>query len=216
MIVFLKSFLYCTVQYESTMSSSMQNDRTQPAPASRTENGPKPAIPEKRHLTPPVRVKGAVSDILLALAITLLPLTILTAVLLALVFSHRVMPNDSAILPLPPGSEPSYDSFYLVDFSATRLITVASWSSSVAPLLPGFMMTLLSYPAGRRILRASEDESASSLMTPFQLGLFINLLKGGIGPLWSWLKYLAWKRREKLVGTMWIAVATLLLSTALG
>jgi hypothetical protein len=184
--VFRKFFLYNVL--------NMQNNRTRPVPAPRTEDNPRPAIPIS-----PVRVKGAVSDILLALAITFLPLAILTAVLLGIIFHYRVVPNNYSILQLPQGSESSYGSFYLVDFSATRLITVASWSSGVAPLLPGFVMTLLSYPAGKRILKASEDESAVSLMTPFQLSLFISSLKGGIGPLWKWSKYLVWRRG----GSLW-------------
>jgi hypothetical protein len=159
--------------------SSKQSNQTHPVPSPGTESGS------------PVRVQGAFKDIFLAFAIIFLPLTILSGVLLGLIFYYRVVPNNSLSstkLQLPQGSDASNDSFYLVDFSATKLTTVASWTSSVASLLPGFVMTLLSYPASSRILKASKDESAASLMTPFQLCLFVSLLKGGIGSLWYRLK----------------------------
>ena len=141
-------------------------------------------------------------DVATACAAISIPMIALSGILLGLVFAYQVTPNsDSGI--------------YLVDFSATRLITIASWTSSVAPFLPGFVMTLLSFPAARHLQRSSEWGRTASLPTPYQLNLYLQLLYGGIGALWQWTKYIFWRQRETQVPVvirlaMGLTVATLI------
>ena len=143
------------------------------------------------------------SDIALACAAISLPMIALSGVLLGLIFAYQVAPNSD------PGA-------YLVDFSATRLITIASWSSSVAPFLPGFVMTLLSFPAARHLQKSSEWERSASLPTPYQLNLYLQLLSGGVGALWQWMKYLFWRKREKQVPIIVRLVLGLIFATLIG
>lgn len=87
---------------------------------------------------PRKRVSGAYSDIWIACAVISLPLIVLSGVLLGLVFQNRVNPGSStsAEFRFPQVSD-NDQSAYFVDISATRLITIASWSSSCRPIASG-------------------------------------------------------------------------------
>jgi hypothetical protein len=91
------------------------------------------------------RMKGAYTDILLAYTIIVLPMLVLSGALLGLVFHYRVTQSSDLSGDLQFQDVANSDNnAYLVDFSATRLTTVASWTSSVAPMFPVFVMTLYS------------------------------------------------------------------------
>lgn len=160
----------------------------------------------------PWRISGALSDIWLACAVISLPMIALSAILLGLVFLNQVNANGS-ILPDLQLSQVTNDdqNAYLVNFSSTRLITIASWTSSVAPLLPGFLMTLLSFPTAWHISNSSQLRRVASLPTPYQLSLYLGLLSGHMGSLWQWVKYKCWRQREgqaSVVGTLVVGLAT--------
>ncbi len=147
------------------------------------------------------RIGGAYANILLAWAVISLPMIVLSCILLGLVLGFQVVPPVSL-------------SKYLVDFSATRLITVASWTSSIAPLLPTFIVTLLSYPAASNILWSSKEGRATSLLTPFQLGLYLKSLSGGAECMWDWYRYTRWASTQGqgvalCISTLGLTIATL-------
>lgn len=88
------------------------------------------------------------TDIAFACFVISVPLVVLSGGLLGIIYSHRVVQNESIPLNLRPlENEESGSSAYLVNYSVTRLVALASWTSSVAPLLLGFVMTLVSFPA---------------------------------------------------------------------
>lgn len=163
------------------------------------------------------RISGAYREILAAGLGISLPMVLLSATLLGLVFRHRVTQTSNVPRTLAlPGTNSVSDGAYLVDFSATRLITLASLTSSIAPLLPVFVMTLTSFPAAKRILQSSRRGGAGSLPTPYQLNLFLGFLAGGAGSLWNFFTYLAWRRRERVVGVVKISGLVLGTATLLG
>lgn len=159
-----------------------------------------------------LRVSGGLNDIWLACAVISLPMMALSAILLGLIFYNRVNANGSILSDLQLSQVTNDDqNAYLVNFSSTRLITIASWTSSVAPLLPGFVMTLLSFPTARHFSESSQLRRVTSLPTPYQLSLYLGLLSGGMGSLWQWVKYKRWRQREEqasVVGTLVIGLAT--------
>lgn len=162
-------------------------------------------------------IGGALSDIMIAVSVISLPMIILSGLLLGLVFHNLVSQNTSGSSDLQLSQvEDNEHKAYLVSFSATRLITVASWTSSVAPQLPVFIMTLLSFPSARRILRRSQQGDTDKLPTPYQLSLFLGLLDGGLGSLWNCIKYSFWRRREKFVTPVNLSMAGLAFVTLLG
>jgi len=104
----------------------------------------------------------------------------------------------------------------LVDYSATRLITFASWSSSVAPALIGFALCLGSYPIAKGILLNSQKQNTSELPTPYQPGLLLRMLAKGMPPmLWYWIDYARKKPRQRQSYPLKAMTAMLALGTLL-
>ena len=160
-------------------------------------------------------LQGAISDILLSLAVITIPAVLLTAVLLGLITHNQVRQTYSA-LPGVPDPQTTESTALLVNFSATRLLTVASWISTVSSLLPSFVMTLLSYPVARSILNASQKRNRAKLPTPYQLNMLLSVLNGSVGSLWSWAKYQRWKRREPINSASKYSIIGLVFVTVLG
>ena len=160
-------------------------------------------------------LQGAISDILTSLAVIMIPAVLLTAVLLGLITHNQVQQTYSA-LPGVPNPQATDSTALFVEFSATRLLTVASWISTMSSLLPSFAMTLLSYPVAKSILNASRNRSRAKLPTPYQLSMLLGVLNGSVGSLWSWVKYRGWKRREPVNSAAIYSIIGLVLVTVLG
>ena len=140
---------------------------------------------EQRHQ---IRIQGHVRQIIIAFTLMVLPMLFLSALLLGLIFFYRIPPNQYAHNDL--GLEQDHSNAYLVDFSATMLVTVASWSSTVAPVLIGFAITLASYPAAKDMLTASNTMDTAKLPTPFQLSLIVSTMSSSpFTSLWNWSAY---------------------------
>ena len=139
---------------------------------------------EQRH-----QIQGRVRQIIIAFAVMVLPMLFLSALLLGLIFFHRVPPNVYYV-PDDLGLEQDYSNAYLVNFSATTLVTVASWSSTVSPVLIGFAITLASYPTAKDLLTASNLRDTAHLPTPFQFSLIVNAMSSSpFTLLWNWSAY---------------------------
>lgn len=135
-------------------------------------------------------MKGRIQEILIAFAVMTLPLLILSGLLLGLIFHYRIKQNDFASNNLAFDKDQNDASVYYVRISATTLAQVASWSSTVAPMLVGFGCALVSYPVAKGLLTASEKQEVAKLPTPFQLSLIVRMISSGsISALWSWLGY---------------------------
>lgn len=130
-----------------------------------------------------------------------LPMVTFSAILLGLVIYHQWHRHHAALRGLELSAEFSSSIFY-VDYSATRLILVASWSSSTVFALMGSFMTLLSFPIASDMIRNSRGPSLDLLPTPNQLALLIDLLDGKKGALWPWAMGL-WKRKENRTRSVW-------------
>jgi hypothetical protein len=135
-----------------------------------------------------INLQEARKEILLSLAIIFVPNLIFTAILLGLVFHYQV-PQTYFELPGVPEQVARESSAYLINFSATKLLTVASWTSTLSSLLPSFVMVLVSYPVARTLLDASKDKKTDNLPTPYQLSMLLGTLNGTFGSLWNWLMY---------------------------
>jgi hypothetical protein len=134
------------------------------------------------------QIQGRVRQIVIAFAVMVLPMLLLSGLLLGLIFFYRVPPNKYIHEDL--GLEQDFPDAYLVHFSATMLVTVASWSSTVAPVLIGFAITLASYPAAKDLLTASNTMDTAQLPTPFQLSLIVSTLSNNsFTSLWNWSAY---------------------------
>src|SRR5271156_2809082 len=63
----------------------------------------------------------------------------------------------------------------MVDFSVARLVFVASWASTLATILGGFIMTLWSFKIAQEIRNASVDGKRNNLPTAYQLSLLVGI-----------------------------------------
>ena len=136
--------------------------------------------------------------IFLSLAVISIPLTLFTALLIGIVFHYRLQRNHpSSLSYLSSLTQDDEPNVYYVQFSATKLVLLASVSSSVAPILTSFFMTLLSYSVARRIREYSKARKLGELPTPCQLGLLITTVNDISSALWQWVKYV-WGRKTNI------------------
>ena len=126
--------------------------------------------------------------------IVVVPIMGFTATVVACVFAYRLASSQRGSLVQLPTSK--YDNrFLLVNFSATRLGLIASFSSTAAPLLLGSLMWLWHIPTAHCVGMHSFQESVEELPTPRQLGLLLGLLAGSFDGLRKYILYKATKRR---------------------
>jgi hypothetical protein len=119
-----------------------------------------------------------------------------TALLLSLLFFFQVSQSEIGILHLQDSSFTISESdAYFVDINATTLVFIASWSSSLAPILVGFVLTLYSYSVAKDYVRLTRRKLFSSLLTPYQLSILLRFINGSaFSALVYWAKYLLfWK-----------------------
>ncbi|PYI10965.1 hypothetical protein BO78DRAFT_333913 [Aspergillus sclerotiicarbonarius CBS 121057] len=147
------------------------------------------------------------------------PLTCLTAVFLALVFTYRMGRGDSGYESLWVGLTTDLSGAYYVNMNSSILLFVTSWASSLAPMLSGFIITLASFPIARRYLQDIQQGRFEKLPTPYQLGLMMKFFDGGtLGATWSWIVYVvSWgKKRQPQTRPLTSAASVALLATLLG
>ena len=162
-------------------------------------------------------IGGSLQDIALAAVASTIPMLSLAAALLIIVYTNRVEdPSISTRSELGDSSGTRDSSVLYIDYDATRLATIASWASSVAFLLPGFIMTLFWYHVAHSFQHDSQAVTIPKLPTPYQLGLLLALKSGGLQPLWDWIVYLFSRRRERQTPLLTSAGGVLLLVTTFG
>lgn len=167
-------------------------------PASHTNNingnivQRKPVPSSSKAATSKDRFENAFSDVVLAASAVVLPMLILTAAFIGVVFHLKVaitryestnslfhesmaVYNDSAAL----------ESAYFVAIDSARLVTIASWTSTAIAFLPPWLMMMYSYKAADSFRKAKPRD----LPSPFQLWLLIDLFSGSYGSLWNWSRY---------------------------
>lgn len=172
------------------MSTTMEYSPLTPSPASPNNKESMHHVREHTMRDGEQRLGGRYGSIFLSLSVVTLPMLTFSAVLLGLVMKYRVQYTSGPYANLELQGFAYRSGSYYVDLSATFLIFVASWSSSVATIAAGFMTALAAYPIAKKYVGLVERQQTNKLLTPYQLALTIRLLDGGgIGALWEWLKY---------------------------
>ena len=161
-------------------------------------------------------MSGAKRDILVALAVIIIPMLGLSALILGLVIGNEVEKQTSDGSPLAFDQRSDTDtSAYYVDFNATTLATIASWSSTLAPLLAVAAMALASFSIAKKMKEDSNSESMD-LPTPYQFSLLVESLSGGVATLFSFGKYSFWKNREPLSSLLRSSLIILVVASTVG
>lgn len=202
----------------------LPNGQNSPQPAQtksrRTATGPALQPSPKASTPPPLhRITGALQEIIWSFICVSVPMFVLTGIFMGLVYGYLVSEDpltsdDYDVFGQRP--EP-YDqaAYYYIDYSATRLITVSSWTSTVTSFTSTFVMALVSYPLAKSYQNKSEAGTTDELPTTYQFRLIIGLLGGSLGSLWSWLDYSFWKKRTRQTKLLWVTATALLTSVFL-
>ncbi|KAK4946603.1 hypothetical protein LTR10_014455 [Elasticomyces elasticus] len=132
--------------------------------------------------------------ILIPTTVICLPMALLSAALLTIVYLYKV--DIRASLFAPALSQQRGTPHVLVNFSATRLLFLASFLSTVAPLLGSFIMALCSLSASQELSRASTVGEYLKLPTPFQMSLLVGMLVASSAQLRSYLSYGLFRRQR--------------------
>lgn len=187
-------------------------------------------VEEKAAAGPSRNVKAAVYAIIWGVALPCIPIIVISAVLLYVIFKHEIIPvqgwpelqlqtNSSSQTALEllsdikkHGGKPAY----YVAYNPSTITTIASWTGRVIPYLSSSIMALVAFFSARHIVTKSKRGDGADLPTPEQITLLIGLLGGNsFGPLKDTVVH-RWAKKEKLVDPLPTAFAALLLVTVLG
>ena len=171
-------------------NSGRQRQGNQVSSASLGQGVPKK--PRKRKKSSAKHFDNALSDVFLAAAIVSLPMLALSGVFIGLVYRWRVdiSTNDrpealfSKSQSLTNNSR-AISTAYFVSIESARLVTIASWTSTVISFLPPWVTMLYSYHLAGSFL----DRSTKKLPTPYQMWLILETCEGNYSSIWSWLTY---------------------------
>ncbi len=161
-------------------------------------------------------MSGGRRAIYLALACILIPMLGLSALLVGLVYRHQIARYSTMVRPLVLLQQSDLDdSAYYVRLNATTFATIASWSSTVAPLLVMAAMSLASFPVARS-LKEKSSAAIPDLPTPFQLSLLLESLNGSIMSVWRLLGYRRWRHKQPVASLVRSSFIILVVATTVG
>ncbi|EXJ95159.1 hypothetical protein A1O1_00278 [Capronia coronata CBS 617.96] len=127
--------------------------------------------------------------ILLPTAVIIFPMAALVAGLLALILGYRVKSDNSLFVEVSNAEALGDHAVVLVNYSATRIVFVASWASTLAPLLSGFIMSLSAFQLALAMYRSSSGTDQHALPTPYQYSLLVGLCLASTGRLRRYFSY---------------------------
>ncbi|KAF8847558.1 hypothetical protein BDZ45DRAFT_733530 [Acephala macrosclerotiorum] len=124
-------------------------------------------------------------------ALVFFPLIAFSIVILWFIFYYRVITerSRSASSDLQTTPNENHASYYYINFSATTLLFITSWSSTVAPMLVGMIMTLSLFPISKKLFKLSLSDNPRRLPTPNQFAILLGLSEGRILALWNYIRY---------------------------
>lgn len=144
-------------------------------------------------------------------------MTLLTAALVLMVFKYRVTPEIENEFSRPNSTAFTEDAYY-VHADSTMLVFLASWMSSLAPLLAGCAISLAAFPIAQNLFEDTLSTFQDRLPTPFQLTIALKFINGSTwSALWDLLLYrVRWRsqpgrRCAALEALTTVTITTLLL-----
>lgn len=146
-----------------------------------------------------------------------IPMVLLSASLLYIVFNYRVETGVNMFDKNSTTSNFNDKRHLLVDFSATKLVFLASFLSTLAPLLAGCIMGLMGIIVYHDLQQSSQVSNFPQLPTPYQMSLLIGLIAASYEQLISAFGYL-WsaKRRAKASPVLLYALGVFIMTVLQG
>ncbi|KAK5190833.1 hypothetical protein LTR72_001701 [Exophiala xenobiotica] len=202
----------------STGNSAMGVPPTPPTPF--PSNNAERTVAEKEGLVPKspalssetgerTIMEGATLSLLMGAFFPCIPVAIVSAVLLTLIFRNRIQDPYTVVQQitqvhssdlinqtlaevnqLKAGGNSVYWLWASKQTTPGTLHTIASITGKVMPFITSTSMALVAFFAGRRIIEVTKARKPESMPTPHQMSILISLLNGsGISPLWETIKY---------------------------
>ena len=175
-----------------------------------------------------VHRKTRIKSLLWPVFVITVPIALLSATLLGLVFGYRVRTQPSLFAADAGGYQDihRHNSYVLVNFPATRLVFAASFLSTLAPMLGSFIMVLWSLRIAQSMRTASAELRYTHMPTPYQLSLVIGLTLASTERLRRYFRYLFSRSRPSIppvvhhaaimfTASIFLAAALFLADTAL-
>ena len=146
-----------------------------------------------------------------------IPMVLLAVGLTYVVFEHRVKVEENVFQAEDERGDFKDHRYILVDYSATKLVFLASFLSTLAPLLAGCIMSLVTILIYQDLHNSSEVAQFPSLPTPYQTSLLIGILAASYEQFVSTIAYL-WssKRTAKASPVLMYAVSIFGVTIILG
>jgi ABC-type transport system involved in multi-copper enzyme maturation permease subunit len=161
------------------------------------------------------KISGKWLEIAICFVVMTVPMLIFSALLLGLIYKYRVKDNDFVSSNLRFTTRQSNSDAVYVDLNATLLTTVASWSSTVAPILVGFAITLLTFPVAKGMMNAANLNQPDRLPTPYQLALMIRMnTASAANSIYHWLRYILFFRKGRAnqpSGLTWMTIVIVII-----
>lgn len=127
--------------------------------------------------------------IFLASSLIVIPMVAFTITILWVVFANKLHQAGCPYPELCPGPDVvniTSPSHYYIDFSATQLAFISSWSSTVSFMLISAFMTIFGYSIAKTFLSSSTSPvEPNALPAPYQLSVMIRLLNADLLYLWE-------------------------------
>jgi hypothetical protein len=145
--------------------------------------------------------------IILPALIVIVPMVVLPATLLGVVFHYQVEPAKPQFDDLQLANNNIDTDAYYVQLSEGGIAQITSLMADLAPILIGFAMILWSYAIANILFRKSRSHLNGSLPTPFQFGILIETLGSGYNALYDLLLYRARppNRRSRIVRSIFLS-----------
>jgi hypothetical protein len=125
--------------------------------------------------TTPLRGRSGLSALIWAATIITFPIALLCGVLLGMIYGYRVRSEPSLFSSVNNEQLNGPHGYLLINYPATRLVFIASFISTLGPILAGSIMSLWTLPIAQSMINASSTTQYSQLPTPYQLSLIIGI-----------------------------------------
>jgi hypothetical protein len=166
----------------------------------------------------PLRRRSRLSVLIWPAMIITFPIALLCGVLLGLIYGYRVRSEPSLFSSINKDRLNEPHGYLLVNYSATRLVFIASFISTLGPILAGSIMSLWTLPIAQSMRTASATSQYAHLPTPYQLSLVIGISLASYQRLWRYYEYTLSRTRSTvppiLHKTAGMLTCTVLLASA--
>lgn len=184
---------------------------------------------EAAEVIPERNLTRAIWTIVYGVALPCIPIVVISAVLLYIIFHYRLVlhpglpelqippssTNDDLLSDLSKLKKEGGEWAYYVKYNPSTITTIASWTSRIVPYLSSSIMALVAFFAARHIVLMSKHGEDSRLPNPEQLALLISTLGGnGFGPLREVILY-RFVKKGRLVHPLPAAISAFTIITVM-